>query len=433
MRYDVVVVGAGPAGSTTARECAARGMSVVMLDKAEFPRVKPCGGGVTVRAAGLLPFDISPVVERVANSMSFTFKKTKEFVRDSTQELAYLTQRLHLDIFLVERALEKGATLREKAPIKSVTWHSAYFAIEAAGQTIEGRTLVAADGANGPTARMAGVDVGLIKGIALEANVTPDGGVPERWEHQMGFDLGGRPGGYGWNFPKGDHLNIGVGGWRYTGPGLRRELEDLVRFYGYDPGGMWGVQGHHIPMRRPDSPLVRGNLVLVGDAAGFIDPLTGEGIYAGIFSGMVAAHHLAEYVAGETPDLSGYQRQIEAELVPDLNASLKFHDVFHLIPGLIVGLERHTSTLSGSIRRLLRGEQTYDGIRVKLGRVWTLVEFVSDFVRTSSMLQRMSGLREPAMPERFFLGGASPAHPVRVSRPEAAPDFDEILRQPPAT
>ena len=72
MRYDVIVVGAGPAGSTTARECAARGLSVILLDRAEFPRDKPCGGAVTVRALELLPFDIIPVVERAISSVHFT-------------------------------------------------------------------------------------------------------------------------------------------------------------------------------------------------------------------------------------------------------------------------------------------------------------------------------------------------------------------------
>ena len=67
MRYDVIVVGTGPAGSTAAREAAERGLSVLLLDKAEFPRDKPCGGGVNVRAARLLPFDLAPVVERVVS------------------------------------------------------------------------------------------------------------------------------------------------------------------------------------------------------------------------------------------------------------------------------------------------------------------------------------------------------------------------------
>ena len=72
MKYDVIVVGAGPAGSTTARECAARGLSVLMLDRAEFPRDKPCGGGITVRASRMLPFSIGPAVELAINDVHLT-------------------------------------------------------------------------------------------------------------------------------------------------------------------------------------------------------------------------------------------------------------------------------------------------------------------------------------------------------------------------
>ena len=404
MDYDVIIVGAGPAGSTTARECAARGMSVALLDRAEFPRVKPCAGGVTIRAANLLPFDLSPVVERVAFGMHFSYKRSNGFVRRASDRLALLTQRRHLDTFLVERAVDAGATLLQHAPIQEVEANGRHVVVQADGHRIKGRTLVAADGANGSTARLAGVDVKIARGIALEANVTPPGGVPAQWEDSMGFDMGYPQGGYGWLFPKGDHLNIGVGGWRYTGPGLRQALAQLVRFYGFDPADMWGVRGHHLPLRHPDSPVVQDNVALVGDAAGLIDPLTGDGIYGGISSGRLAARRLADYVDGRAPDLTGYQRDVERELAPDLSVSQKFHDLFHLSPALYVALERHTSLLTGTLCRLLRGEQTYDGIRLKLGAAWTAVEFASDLLRAWPLLQRRAGLKDPAPPERFFRG-----------------------------
>ena len=111
MRYDVIVVGAGPAGSTTARECASSGLSVLMVDKAEFPRDKPCGGGVTIRAAELLPFDLSSVTERTASGLHFSFKQGRGFNRSAEHDLIYLTQRLKLDQFLIEKALDSGASM----------------------------------------------------------------------------------------------------------------------------------------------------------------------------------------------------------------------------------------------------------------------------------------------------------------------------------
>ena len=94
--HDVIVVGAGPAGSTTARECAEKGMSVLLLDRAAFPRDKPCGGGVTARASDLLPFDISPVVERTIRGVRFNFRQQESVTRYSDHGLVYLTQRRNL-------------------------------------------------------------------------------------------------------------------------------------------------------------------------------------------------------------------------------------------------------------------------------------------------------------------------------------------------
>ena len=405
MRYDVIVVGAGPAGSTAARECAGRGLTVLVLDKAEFPRDKPCGGAVSLRAAELLPFDLTPVVERVMHGIYLTVHQKTGFHRRSQRDMAFFTQRRRLDAFLLERAVEAGATLRQRAPIQSVETRSSHIVVRTADETFEGSTLVAADGANGPTARMVGIHVGLSQGIALEGNVSPPGDYPTEWEDVMGLDVGGPPGGYGWLFPKGDHLNIGVGGWKHIGPNLRSELDTLVRFYGFDPADLWGLQGHHLPIRASTSPLMRGNVLLVGDAAGLLDPLTGEGIYAALRSGKVAARHLTAYVGGQTRHLEGYEHDVQRELVPELRVSRQLHDLFHLAPGFYIRVERRTTILWLLICRILRGEQTYVDVMGRHTTLATVVDFVSDLVRVMPPLQRIIGLRDPAPPQRFFLRG----------------------------
>ena len=243
----------------------------------------------------------------------------------------------------------------------------------------------------------------------MEGNITPCGGVPEEWEGTIGFDFGDIPGGYGWIFPKGEHLNIGVGGWRYIGPTLRDKLMQLVRFYGFDPTGLWGLRAHPVPLRRQGSPLIDDNIVLVGDAAGLVDPLIGEGIYAALWSGRTAAEQLASYLGEQVPDLDGYRREVERVLLPELRVSRQFHDVFHLWPGLFVGIERRTSIPWEALVRLHRGDRTYLAAVRKLGPVWTALEFVSDLIRVSPLLRRLSGLRDPAPPERFFRRGAQ--HP----------------------
>ena len=145
MKYDIIIVGAGPAGSTTARVCAERGLTVLLLDKAEFPRDKPCGGGVTVRASELLPFDISPVTDRVIDGMHLSTRQSNGFARRYPRDLVYLTQRENLDAFLVEEATAAGAVLREKAVLRSVEVGSDDITVRTQDQVFLGRVLVSAE------------------------------------------------------------------------------------------------------------------------------------------------------------------------------------------------------------------------------------------------------------------------------------------------
>lgn len=402
MQYDVIVVGAGPGGSTSARELASRGLSVLMIDKAEFPRDKPCGGGVTVRCANTLDLDLSHVIERAITRITITRRRGREFQRESPTVITYMTQRSRLDAFLAEQAVEAGATFIQREGVKSVERRRERVTVRTGKRAYDGRALVAADGANGNTAKMAGISTQFIHGIALEGNITPNKAFPTKWESTMGVDFSGLPGGYGWIFPKGDHLNIGLGGWKHIGPKLRHKLHHLVEFYGFDPADLWGVRGHHLPIRSKGSQLVDGNVLLVGDAAGALDPLTAEGIYGAIWTGQAAAAHLSQYLDGKTSNLDGYRKQVERQLLPELTIGRQFHDIFYLWPNLFVGLEERTSILWREVERLLKGEDTYVTVARKLGRIWPVLEFVSDSARVLPPLRRMSGLPPSFPPERFF-------------------------------
>ena len=405
VRYDVIVVGAGPAGSTVAREAATRGLSVLLLDKAGFPRDKPCGGGVNVRTQRLLPFDLGPVAERPIHGMRITLRQGRGFARSYPEPMAHLTQRRRLDAFLVERAVAVGATLREGTPVKAIDRLADCVVVRTGGEAFEGRALVGADGANGRTARLVGLEGGRLLIVALEGNVSPPGDFPGEWADRLGLDVGLHPGGYGWLFPKGDHLNVGVGVWQPFGPSLRERLAGLTRFYGFEPAELWGVRGHHLPVRRPGAPLAAGNVLLVGDAAGLLDPFTGEGIYAAVWSGRVAARHLAAYVAGEAPDLDGYRREVARELVPELRLACRVQDLFQLTPGLYVTLVGRVPAAWTFGCRMMRGDRTYADLARKLGRLATGVDLLSDAVRAVPALRRRAGLAalpEPPAPERFL-------------------------------
>ncbi len=373
---------------------------MLLLDRAAFPRDKPCGGGVNVRAARLLPFDLKPVVERVAFGVRFSLRGAGPFTRYSADPLVYLTQRRRLDAFFFERAAAAGAEVRERAPVRAVERHPARVTVRAGKDTVEGRALIVADGVWGPTARLAGLAVPRRMSLALEATIAAPNGFSPRWEDVVGLDVGSPPGGYGWVFPRGDHLNIGAGGSVKDAPDLRARIVQLVRAHGFDPSGVRGLRGYHLPVRRPGAPLVADTVLLVGDAAGLLDPLTGEGIYAAIWSGVAASRHLAAYFSGWTPDLLGYAREVEGAFAYDLRVASRLHDLVHAAPGLFVGTIRYTPAAWGLICRILRGDQSYaDAVR--------RFRWVARFVPTPTV-QRTAPRPDPLSEGSRVL----PAHPT---------------------
>src|SRR6476469_8534865 len=177
-RFDVLVVGAGPAGSTAAYRLAEGGASVLLADKAKFPRDKPCGGGLTMRAVRLLPFEVDPVVEDRTTRVRFGLDFARRFERRLEEPLVLMTQRARLDAFLAERAADAGADFRDGARVADLAVGEAGVTATLNGRKIAADHALLADGANGVSTRAAGLDDGRDYGVALEANV-PYGVVSE--------------------------------------------------------------------------------------------------------------------------------------------------------------------------------------------------------------------------------------------------------------
>jgi geranylgeranyl reductase family protein len=309
-RFEVIVVGAGPAGSTTAYRLARAGVRVLLLDKARFPRDKPCGGGISARAMRELPFDPQPVVEHVVERMELSFCGRRSFVRGGCNPLAYMTQRRRLDQFLIGRSVSAGADFRDGAAVTEVTERGA----RVDGRWIDSELLVGADGANGCTARSLDLAAKPIYGVALEGNLAHGLIDPERWRRTILIELGTIPGGYCWIFPKGDHVNVGVGGWEHTGPTLRKHLKEFCGRRGFDYAELQDLRGYRLPGRRPGAALACSRALLVGDAAGLLDPLWGDGIYAAFVSSRLAAEAALDLLAGRATDLRPYARSVVCEL-----------------------------------------------------------------------------------------------------------------------
>ena len=235
-RFDVLVVGAGPAGSATAIHLARGGARVLLVDKARFPRDKPCGGGLTGRALRALPCpsirwsSTSSTASSSGSATARSFERAGERADDPDDAAAPAR-------CLPRRAGGRGGRRpsRRRARRRSRLRPPTASRRRVGGQRVSAPTSSSARTA--PTAivaKAAGLGDGIVRGVALEGNVAWGALDRERYRGRAVVELGVVPGGYGWVFPKGDHANLGVGGWGSEGPRLRAHLERLAVAHGVD-------------------------------------------------------------------------------------------------------------------------------------------------------------------------------------------------------
>ena len=380
-KYDVAVVGAGPAGSTAAYYLARAGARVLLVDRAKFPRDKPCGGGVTVRAFAQAPVDLTPVVEQTVSRVRFSFRLGDFLDHASSQALVYMTQRRVLDAYLAEQAAAAGAEFEDGRLVREMQLSDAGARLAVDGRSLEAGVVVGADGANGVVARAAGLSPVREPPVALEANFAyAASAAPEEWRDLLALELGSMAGGYGWSFPKADHFNVGCGGWHSEGGRLRDHLAALREHYGLDAAPMANLRGHHLPTRDDGEPIVRGRALLVGDAAGLVDPMSGEGIHAAFVSGRLAAAAALRFLdgpsaGGRTPDLAPYEAAVERELMPDIRAATLLRDAYHYMPRPSYFVLRHSALFRRALCQFVTGERSYAGFLRALGPLRPFLRF----------------------------------------------------------
>lgn len=343
--YDVCVVGAGPAGSAAAGELAASGFRTLLVDRAEFPRDKVCGDGVSPRAvrvlksAGLYREDVFSRFSRVEGvRIRAPGGRTLEvsFRGDAEVGEGYVIPRKVFDQFLLDTALQRGAEFLGRCEVHQIDSgrREARILGTCGGKPFSARSrhIVAAWGGQG--GRLAAAfppcpKAPLFSAVAVRAHYEGLKDLAPFMEIHFDRDL---VPGYGWVFPTGpESANVGYGMrldfLRRTKVPLRILFERFtrenpsVRRYLKQARQISTLRGARIPFRRPWQPVARGRLLLAGDAAGFADPLSGEGIGTALQSGLLAARILSRALAD--PDRPAeaarlYSHACRAEIQRDL-------------------------------------------------------------------------------------------------------------------
>ena len=328
--YDVAVVGAGPAGAVAAARLAQGGMSVVLLEKKTLPRHKVCGGGVVYRARAMLPEDMAEVVRSecysavlAANGMTFRTSRARPIVS--------MVMRSEFDHWLCERACRAGARLKPEFAVDGAAFFDDYICLQSRGREVRARVVIAADGAGSMMARLAGWPVHDWLAAALECELDVSAADYARFADAARFDFDLPLRGYGWVFPKGNHLGVGVGlfGARGGGVRLKQVLADYLARLGLPSPATMQVHGYVIPLRPRRGGFVRRRVFLLGDAAGLADPLSAEGISAAMSSADMLAEALLRGQADISRSRMYYEHNLGGGLLPELAAARRLARFFY--------------------------------------------------------------------------------------------------------
>jgi geranylgeranyl reductase family protein len=326
--WDVAVIGAGPAGLAAASAAAAAGARTIVLERAEHPRYKTCGGGLigASRAAAGELIDI-PARDEI-HSATITLRGGQEFTRSYDEPLLAMVARDEFDAALLRRAAQNGAEVRQRAQVRAVEQSDRHATVRLAdGTEVAARVVIGADGSSGVTARHVGAQFDQVDlGLELEIDV-PDA-VAGKWAGRVLLDWGKIPASYGWVFPKGGRLTVGVIAARGQGDATKAYLREFAARLGLSGYPVAHDSGHLTRCRTDSSPLRRGRVIVAGDAAGLLDPWTREGISFALRSGTLAGVHAAK------ADLDGYVAAVSTTLAPDMQAGRT----------LLSAFTRHTST-----------------------------------------------------------------------------------------
>lgn len=358
-----MVVGAGPAGASAARVAAEAGCAVLLLERSRIPRYKPCGGGLIGPAQVALPPGLPVQVRDVVRDVAFNHEGRRQRTFPSTGERPCLMVfRDQLDAALTGAAAEAGAEVRDGTAVAGLQDDGLIAVRIAGGQTVRARAVVGADGSASRVARYVGVRCEQID-LALEAEVPITSRAAARWRGSMLIEWGPLPGSFGWVFPKGDICTAGVVAARGQGQATRAYLRDFLARYELDGVKPLHDTGHLTRCRRPGSPLVRGRVMVAGDAAGLCDPWSREGISFALRSGMWAGAAAARMAGAADPVGVGrtgaeYTRAVISALGAEMEASRQVMNVFSRRPGAVHTALTRVPPVWRMLDRYLSGDAT---------------------------------------------------------------------------
>jgi geranylgeranyl reductase family protein len=398
MKYDVLIVGGGPAGSMAAIQLMGNGLRVAILDRAQFPRIKPCGGGISCRAYrrfAKLEHVLKSVPTNLVHKLVFESPSGDAVEFSSDGPLYAMIRRLEFDNALLNHCKAGGIEVREDVTVSRVevvadgvrltsTANEEFFADLVIGADGVNSTVAVQTGMRGPWRQNQIAIDGTEESPRTSLNVNQD-------TMYVYYGYGGGYG-YGYLFPKASHVNVGVG---YFLEYYKRDVSQKPYVQHLDfldhlkttkvLSGQSQRDNFHayvLPVGGPLERISRDRILLAGDAAGFVNGFTAEGIYYAMVSGEHAGQAALDAIRNgdvRAEFLRRHDRACEAEIGPELRKSVNLQKRLFANPALIdsvVRFAKRNATARSLLARFGVGEISYEGLKRR-----TVTEALPGYVR----------------------------------------------------
>lgn len=354
--YDLIIVGGGPAGASAGRTAGRLGLRTLLLEKEVFPRYKPCGGAVSARAMAYLDFPLPPEMRERALSGARIHYRGHTVEGHLPMPYASLVLRSAFDALLLARAEEIGIEVHQGEKALGVLETGEGVTVRTPHGEYAGRFAVIAEGSQGLLkGRVRRRDTREEQGIGVVTEIPAQ--VPRGDAADIHFGVARW--GYGWVFPHGDHLSVGVGGLLKCVPQIREIMRTFLRDQGLAEDGRY--RGHTIPAGGMPRSIANGRILLAGDAAGFADPLSGEGIAYAIRSGQLAARSACRAVSGQEDAIAGYEAACEREFGRELRDALFLARLVFRFPGVFFRFFSSHPRVVQAYLEVVAGTRSYRG------------------------------------------------------------------------
>jgi geranylgeranyl reductase family protein len=294
--YDLIIVGGGLSGASAGRIAGKKGLSTLLIEKEKFPRYKPCGGVLSSYALSCLDFKLpESVIERNISNVKIHFRDYSVEVRKE-RKLAVLVSRAVFDNFMLEKARETGIKIRTGEKVLDCTEKEDCVEVRTTDNTYLGRFVLIAEGSNGSLKykvrsreKRTEYCLGFVSEIPDE-----DQTINNRFPDMIDIRFGIVQGGYGWIFPHAGYFSVGIMGTSRFLKHPKIVMQKFLEENGFS--GEFPIHSHTIPIGGIKRTSINSRFLLSGDAAGFVDAFTGEGMAYAIRSGQLAAEVVSDLI-----------------------------------------------------------------------------------------------------------------------------------------